>query len=184
MIEVQAMYMVIRKNRDISYTKVEALQDYFNEGAKVWTNGVFDLLHCGHIELFRFCRSFGRVIVGVNADESAKNLPKTHPIINCSVDRAMVVASLEDVSCVVIYDEPTATNCLKAIQPEYFIKGGDYTIEQLDGEEVKAAKSYGGTVLLSPKVEGKSTTKMYDEIFERGYNKGYDVGFEIGEGQT
>lgn len=141
---------------------------------RVWTNGVFDILHLGHLELLSYCRKHGHTIVGINSDESTKNLDKLHPLINTEMNRATMLASFRDVDHVIIYNESTATNCIKTIKPDYYIKGGDYTIERLDEDEKKAVESYGGKVLLAPYTKGESTSEIYREIYERGYTAGYN----------
>lgn len=141
----------------------------------VWTNGVFDILHTGHNHLFRFCKEQGDVvIVGVNSDESAKSLNKSHPIINNEVDRATMVIENQNVDYVVIFDEPNPVKYMEIIKPDYFIKGGDYNIEDLPDNEKAVVKSYGGKVLVSGKVEGKSTSGIYQKIFDEGFDRGID----------
>ncbi len=159
----------------------------------VWTNGIFDILHTGHNHLFRFCKKHGTVIVGVNSDESAESLNKSHPIINNEIDRATMVIENQNVDYVVIFDEPNPVACMEIIKPEYFIKGGDYQIEDLPANEKAVVESYGGKVLVSGNVEGKSNTniwkymdawfsiagnhiedshKSFMEVFHNGQNKG------------
>lgn len=137
------------------------LKTLFKAETKVWTNGIFDILHTGHLALLDFCHRHGYVIVGINGDESVAQLDKGHPTINSAMDRARVIASLKSVDAAVIYEEKLAVNCLELIKPEYFIKGGDYSMDELDKEEVATVESYGGTVLLSPEIEGKSTSKIW-----------------------
>lgn len=133
----------------------------------VWTNGVFDILHTGHHHLFSFCKqthipyTSSIVIVGINSDSSAKSLNKSHPLINNEMDRAIMVASLQDVDFVVIFDEPNPVECLRLIKPDYFIKGGDYTIDELPENEKTVVAQYGGEVLVSGNVEGKSNTNIW-----------------------
>ena len=127
----------------------------------VWTNGVFDILHAGHLRLFQFCKQHGQVIVGVNSDKSAKSLNKSHPLINNEMDRALMVASQKDVDFVVIFDEPNPVACMELIKPDYFVKGGDYKIEDLPENEKAVVEAYGGKVLVSGNVEGKSNTNIW-----------------------
>lgn len=132
-----------------------------SERPYVWTNGVFDILHTGHNHLFRFCKQYGTVIVGINSDESAKNLNKSHPIINNEIDRATMVIENQNVDYVVIFDEPNPVACMELIKPDYFIKGGDYKIEDLPDNEKAVIESYGGKILVSGNVEGKSNTNIW-----------------------
>lgn len=132
-----------------------------SERPYVWTNGVFDILHTGHNQLFRFCKQYGAVIVGVNSDESVKNLNKPHPLTNNEDDRAIMVIENQHVDFVVIFDEPTPVKCLEIIQPDFYIKGGDYTIDELPDDEKAAVEAYGGEVLVCEYVEGKSNTRFW-----------------------
>ena len=144
----------------------------------VWTNGVFDILHTGHLHLFQFCKDLlkehhvGCLVVGINSDESAKSLNKSHPLINNEIDRAKMVISQKDVDYVVIFDEPNPVACMELIKPDYFVKGGDYKIEDLPENEKATVGAYGGKVLVSGNVEGKSTTGIYEKIFDEGYDEG------------
>lgn len=175
---------LVRKN-DKGYP-VAIHRNYFKKGIHspfrglslltklVWTNGVFDIVHTGHLELFKFCQKQGHiVIVGVNSDESAKSLNKPHPLINNETDRAIMVASQKDVDYVVIFDEPDPVACLELIKPDFFIKGGDYRIEDLPANEKAVVESYGGEILVSEHVEGKSTSGIYEAIWDNGYNQGH-----------
>ena len=156
---------------------IKFFESYHASGIIVWTNGVFDILHTGHAHLFHFCKQSSRsslVIVGVNSDESAKSLDKSHPIINNEIDRALMVASQQDVDYVMIFDEPNPIACMELIKPDYFIKGGDYNIEDLPENEKAAVESYGGKILVSGNVEGKSTSNIYKKIFDEGFDKGID----------
>lgn len=127
----------------------------------VWTNGVFDIVHTGHLHLFQFCKQYGQVIVGVNSDKSADSLNKSHPRYNDEMDRATMVASQKDVDFVIIFDEPNPVKCLELIKPDYFIKGGDYKIEDLPDNEKDAVTAYGGEVLVSGAIKGKSNTNIW-----------------------
>lgn len=174
----------------------EKLIDWFSLGRHrplVWTNGVFDIVHTGHLGLLKFCKRIpqeedsnghmeyltGTVVVGVNSDESTKSLDKSHELINNEIDRAKMVISLKGVDFAVIFDEPDPINCLKIIKPDYYVKGGDYTIDTINQDERKIVEGYGGEVLISPHIEGKSTSNVYDEIYQRGYGEGYIKGHEV-----
>jgi len=168
---------------DKDYDKVSGLLEY--RRPLIWTNGVFDIIHTGHLRLLKFCRDHskdGRVIVGINSDSSAKSLNKSHPLINNEIDRAMMLASLKDVDFVVIFDEPNPAKCLELIKPNYFIKGGDYTIDELPENEKAIVEEYGGKVLVSGKVEGKSTSSIYKKIYDIGYNDARDLDDTYGGG--
>lgn len=123
----------------------------------VATNGCFDILHRGHVDNLRRAREFGDVlIVGVNSDESANDLKKFYPV-NSQEDRAFVLAGLESVTFVVIFDGVTATTFLDAVEPATWVKGGDYTEETVNQEELAVVKKHGGGLAIVPLVTGYST---------------------------
>jgi rfaE bifunctional protein nucleotidyltransferase chain/domain len=125
----------------------------------VFTNGCFDILHRGHVEYLAFARSQGdRLLVGLNSDRSVQALKGDGRPVNPVDDRAIVIASLESVSGVVIFDQDTPAELIRAILPDVLVKGSDYSIEQVVGaSEVEAA---GGRVVLAPLVPGRSTTSL------------------------
>ena len=129
----------------------------------VFTNGCFDILHLGHITYLEQARSLGkRLIVGLNSDASVKKLKgETRPIFS-EMARARVLAALECVDAVVLFEENTADNLLKALQPTIYTKGGDYHPENLP--EYSTVKEYGGEVLILPFVEGYSSSKAIDAL--------------------
>lgn len=126
----------------------------------VFTNGVFDVLHRGHVIYLAAARSLGNgLIVGVNSDASVRMLGKgpDRPI-NAEADRATVIAALESVSAVTIFAERTPMELLKLVRPEIYVKGGDYTLDRLP--EAELAQSWGGRTVIIPFVEGYSTTEL------------------------
>lgn len=129
----------------------------------VFTNGCFDILHLGHVTYLEQARSLGkRLIVGLNSDASIKKLKgETRPIFS-EMARARVLAALECVDAVVLFEENTADNLLKALQPTIYTKGGDYQPENLP--EYSTVKKYGGEVLILPFVEGYSSSKAIDAL--------------------
>lgn len=130
----------------------------------VFTNGVFDILHRGHVSYLAQARALGgSLVVGLNSDASARGLGKgpDRPLNN-EVDRACVLAALESVSLVVLFDEPTPVALLKRLRPQRYVKGGDYDIEAL--EETRWVRSWGGEALALPFVEGYSTTALVRRI--------------------
>jgi rfaE bifunctional protein nucleotidyltransferase chain/domain len=129
----------------------------------VFTNGCFDLLHPGHIQSLQTARGLGDVlIVGINSDESVKTLKgPTRPVIS-EQERAEILASLECVDAVVIFDELTPQRVVAALLPNVLVKGGDWPGNQIVGrEEVEAA---GGKVVLVDVVPGYSTTEILEKI--------------------
>jgi len=133
-----------------------------------FTNGVFDILHEGHIALLSKAASFADVlIVGINSDISVKNLKGDSRPINNQNSRAIIMASLIMVDAVIIFDEATPIELIKIIQPDVLIKGGDYTIETIVG--AKEVMSAGGKVEVVPLEEGFSTTGIINKISAKKY---------------
>jgi len=131
----------------------------------VFTNGCFDLLHPGHIKSLETARGLGDVlIVGINSDESVRTLKgEGRPVIPAR-ERAEILASLESVDAVVIFDELTPQRVVAKLLPDVLVKGGDWPGNQIVGrEEVEAA---GGRVVLVEVVEGYSTSEMLKRIRE------------------
>lgn len=132
----------------------------------VFTNGVFDVLHRGHVEFLNAARSLGGVlVVALNTDESARRLGKgpDRPINN-EHDRAIVVAGLECVDYVALFDEDTPQAIITELLPDVLVKGGDYTPDMIVGrDEVEAA---GGRVVVIPLLEGRSTTETLRKLRE------------------
>ncbi len=131
----------------------------------VFTNGVFDLLHAGHIHSLKQAAAFGDIlIVGVNSDTSVKRLKGEARPLQCTEDRAEILASLEMIDAVVVFDEDTPLNLIKTINPDVLVKGGDYSIETIVGaKEVLAA---GGRVEIIPLIPGKSSTSLIQKIMQ------------------
>jgi rfaE bifunctional protein nucleotidyltransferase chain/domain len=134
-------------------------------GAVVFTNGVFDLLHPGHVEVLDCARREGAVlVVGINSDESVHRLKgPTRPVCS-SAERAFVVGGLESVDAVVVFDEDTPLELVRALEPDVIVKGGDYTPETIVGADLVLAR--GGRVVVVPTVEGYSTTATIEKLRE------------------
>jgi D-beta-D-heptose 7-phosphate kinase/D-beta-D-heptose 1-phosphate adenosyltransferase len=129
----------------------------------VFTNGVFDILHEGHIASLSEAASHGNIlIVGVNADASVKRLKGDSRPVNSENSRALVLASLVMTDAVIIFEEDTPYNLVTAIMPDVLVKGGDYTIETIVG--AKEVMSNGGKVIIAPIVEGFSTTGIIEKM--------------------
>lgn len=129
----------------------------------VFTNGVFDILHEGHIASLSEAASHGNIlVVGVNADASVKRLKGESRPVNNQNSRALVLASLVMTDAVIIFEEDTPYDLITAIMPDVLVKGGDYTIETIVGaKEVMAA---GGKVIIAPILEGFSTTGIIEKM--------------------
>jgi D-beta-D-heptose 7-phosphate kinase/D-beta-D-heptose 1-phosphate adenosyltransferase len=131
----------------------------------VFTNGCFDLLHPGHVRYLAEARALGEVlIVGLNSDRSVRKLKgEGRPVLK-EQERAEVLAALEAVDYVTVFDEETPRELIAALLPDVLVKGGDWPVESIVGrEEVESA---GGTVLSLPYVEGASTTDIIRRILE------------------
>lgn len=128
-----------------------------------FTNGVFDILHEGHIAILAKAASYADVlVVGINSDSSVKKLKGNSRPINNQQSRALVLASLIMVDAVVIFDEETPLELIKKIKPDVLVKGGDYTIDTIVGANEVMAN--GGKVKIFPIEEGFSTTGIIDKI--------------------
>lgn len=129
----------------------------------VLTNGVFDILHIGHIGLFEFCKSLGDwFIVLVNTDQSARRLKGEHRPINCLDDRIAMLEAITFVDEVFCFAEDSPLYKVDEIRPDIYVKGGDYTKEQL--KTTPYVEAYGGEVVIYPFVEGKSTTDIIERV--------------------
>jgi D-glycero-beta-D-manno-heptose 1-phosphate adenylyltransferase len=129
-----------------------------------FTNGVFDVLHRGHVVYLAAARELGAaLLVAVNSDSSAKQLGKgpDRPL-NSELDRLTVVAALESVSFVTIFDERTPCELLQRCRPDIYVKGGDYDMEAL--EETRLVRSWGGRSVAIPFVDGYSTSAVVKRI--------------------
>ena len=126
----------------------------------MFTNGVFDLLHPGHVTLLEAARAEGdALIVGVNSDASARRLGKgsDRPVVP-EADRARVLAALAAVDCVVLFDEDTPLNLIRRLKPDVLVKGADYAPDAIVG--AKEVEGWGGRVVRVPLVKDKSTTAL------------------------
>ena len=128
-----------------------------------FTNGVFDILHPGHIfSLSQAAAEAEMLIVGLNSDKSVKRLKGESRPVNIQDTRAIMMSSLQIVDAVVLFEEDTPLELIKSIMPDVLVKGGDYTIEQVVGaREVMAA---GGRVVINPLKEGYSTTSFIEQL--------------------
>jgi D-beta-D-heptose 7-phosphate kinase/D-beta-D-heptose 1-phosphate adenosyltransferase len=146
---------------------VEKREQMRREGKRVvFTNGCFDLLHPGHVRYLAEARALGdALIVGLNSDRSVRVLKgEGRPILN-ETERAEVIAALEAVDFVVIFDEDTPRELIAGLLPDVLVKGGDWPLDQIIGrEEVEAV---GGKVISLGYIEGASTSEIIDRILTR-----------------
>ncbi len=133
-------------------------------GAVVFTNGVFDLLHVGHVALLEAARSEGAALaVGVNSDASVRRLAKgdDRPVVP-GVERARLVAALAAVDCVVLFDEDTPLTLIERLRPDVLVKGADYARDAIVGAD--QVEGWGGRVVRVPLVPGISTTELLTRL--------------------
>ena len=133
------------------------------DGRVVFTNGVFDLLHPGHIDVLTAARAQGdALIVGLNSDDSVHRLKGPSRPVRTQAERAYVMAALEAVDAVVIFDQDTPLELVRHLEPSVIVKGGDYTPDTVVGAaEVRAL---GGEVVIVPLTPGQSTTSIIEKL--------------------
>ncbi len=132
-------------------------------GQVVFTNGVFDLLHPGHIEVLDTARRAGdALIVGINSDSSVQRLKGPTRPVRSTAERALVLAGLEAVDAVVVFGEDTPLELVRLLEPDVIVKGGDYTPQSIVGADVVTAR--GGRVVVVPLVSGQSTTSIIEKL--------------------
>jgi len=150
----------IKRIKDLKKT-VENLK---RKGKKiVFTNGCFDILHIGHINYLRKAKAKGDIlIIGLNSDDSVKKIKGKGRPLTSQNERAEILAALEFVDFVTIFEEETPLNLIKEIKPDVLVKGGDWKKEEVVGSDF--VESYGGKTALIPLVEGKSTSLIIEKI--------------------
>lgn len=150
-------------NKIISWNDIEMIKNAHAGQRIVFTNGCFDIIHMGHVTYLDKASSFGDIlIVGVNSDSSVNRLKGNTRPINHQLDRAGVLAALQSVDYIIIFDEDTPQRLIEAIKPNVLVKGGDYTGDSIVGADY--VRHYGGVVVTIPLVEGKSTTNIINEV--------------------
>ncbi|MDP6438770.1 MAG: PfkB family carbohydrate kinase [Candidatus Brocadiia bacterium] len=181
------MLTEIRVEADPALRKVESLDELLSiletrraRGEKVaFTNGCFDLLHVGHLQLIRFARAQAdMLVVGINSDASARELKGPGRPVNGEGARARMLAGLADVDYVVVFGTKSVLPLVERVRPDVLVKGGDYGKKGVVGCEL--VESYGGRVELAPEVEGLSTSDIIQRIHEG--NEGGDREGSQGDG--
>ena len=159
------------RKADIIPSKIFQLPDLIRRIAQwrilgktvAFTNGVFDIMHRGHIaSLSEAAREADYLIVGLNSDASTKRLKGDSRPVNNEEARAIVMASLLMVDAVVLFEEDTPLELIKTVMPDVLVKGGDYTEEQIVG--AREVKANGGKIVINPIVQGYSTTGLIEKI--------------------
>jgi len=161
---------IAARNRDAS-GKIRSMDSLLHEIERhrrkkrtiVFTNGCFDVLHRGHLEYLRFCRRHGDVVIlGLNSDKSVRMIKGPGRPINNQEDRAALLAAMEMIDYVTLFDEPSVLNLIKKVRPDVLVKGEDWAVKGVVGREF--VESYGGKVVLAPLVENKSSTATIEKI--------------------
>ena len=151
----------------ISLDDLKSIRKKLKEENKkvVFTNGVFDLIHAGHVDYLSKAKASGDVlIVGLNTDESVKRIKGHNRPILMQDERAFILSNLKSVDYVILFEEDTPERLICEVLPDILVKGGDYTAEGVVGREL--VESYGGRVELINFIDGKSTTSIINKILE------------------
>ncbi len=153
------------QNKIIPYSEIAELSQKLHQQGKkiVFTNGCFDILHCGHILYLEKAKALGDILIlGLNSDASVKRLKGNNRPIVSEKERALVVAGLESVDYVCIFEQDTPYELIDLIQPDVLVKGGDWTIDKIVGADIVQKK--GGKVLSLNYEQGFSTTNIIERI--------------------
>jgi rfaE bifunctional protein nucleotidyltransferase chain/domain len=135
----------------------------------VLTNGVFDLLHTGHLHALQEARRLGdALVVALNADASVRALKGPLRPVQSESERAFALAALACVDRVVIFRQPRLTEEIRALRPDFYAKSGDYTLEKLDRDERAALEAAGTKIVFLPFLPGFSTTRLIERIRAAG----------------
>jgi len=148
-----------------SIEHIESLQSELRSAPckVVFTNGVFDILHAGHVMYLEEARALGDVlVVGMNADDSVRRIKGPSRPVNHEVDRARVLSGLRCVDHVVIFHDDTPLRLIEALLPDVLVKGGDYTRDTIVGADV--VEENGGMVVTIPLLEGRSTSGIIQRV--------------------
>ena len=127
---------------------------------RVFTNGCFDILHKGHVELLAYCKSLGQVTVGLNSDESVKRLKGISRPMNTEIDRKRILEALRYVDEVVIFQEDTPYNLITKLKPDLIVKGGDYRPNEVIGSDICEVRIFNT-------LNGYSTTSLINRIISK-----------------
>ncbi|MGM0368953.1 MAG: D-glycero-beta-D-manno-heptose 1-phosphate adenylyltransferase [Bacillota bacterium] len=143
----------------------ELLEEKATGQQVVFTNGCFDLLHIGHTRYLEQAKSKGDLlVVGLNSDSSVKNLKGDKRPLIPQDERAEMLSNLEMVDYVTIFSDQTAKNVISQLKPDIYVKGGDYSIDDLPEAEI--VQQYGGQIELVSEIKGASTTNIVNKILQ------------------
>lgn len=151
-------------NKEINRNDLKEFSDYIRKNKKiVFTNGCFDILHSGHVDLLKKAKNLGDILIlGLNSDHSIKRLKGDNRPINNEAERKSVLSALEFIDYIVVFDEDTPLNIIKDIKPDILVKGGDYKDKEVVGRDF--VESYGGEVKLIDFIYDVSTTNIVNKI--------------------
>lgn len=145
------------------FTDIGVIQEARKGKTLVTTNGVFDVLHVGHLRFLQAAKELGDIlVVALNADATVSRLKGPTRPINPLVERAELVLALKPVDFVVWFEEDTPEEILAQIRPDIHTKGGDYTVEQLP--ESRIVSAYGGKTVILPFLDGRSSTRVIERL--------------------
>lgn len=156
----------LQKNITDTNQLITVIADYRKAGYKiVFTNGCFDILHAGHVSYLNRAKALGDIlIIGVNSDNSIRRIKGETRPINSLEDRIQVLGGLACVDYLIAFNEDTPINLIRLVQPDIYVKGGDYTIETLP--EAPVIQQFGGVVKLLPFLENRSTTEIIKKLYK------------------
>jgi rfaE bifunctional protein nucleotidyltransferase chain/domain len=155
----------------VNWEEIKIICDDARKNGKkiVFTNGCFDIIHSGHVFYLTEAKKLGDLlVVGLNTDDSVRRLKGSHRPINNEYDRAIVLDALKAVDYVVLFGKDTPLELIHIVQPDFLVKGGDYSPDKIVGAEF--VQSYGGKVVTIAFVEGKSTTNIISKINNENKN--------------
>jgi rfaE bifunctional protein nucleotidyltransferase chain/domain len=150
----------------IDFKDLATWRSQVDPGAIVATNGVFDVIHIGHIRLIKKMVELGaRMVIGINSDQSTRQLKGLHRPINSAEDRAELLDYLKpQYLYITIFDSIDAVDFLSAVKPSIWVKGGDYTAETVNKDELATVERNGGKLVLFNEIRGYHTTETLDKI--------------------
>jgi len=154
-------------NKEVSLSQAQTIRQQARAAGKkvVFTNGVFDILHRGHVEYLEKAKALGNLlIIGLNSDSSVRRIKGPQRPLCGQEDRAIVLSALACVDHIVLFDEDTPQKLIEVLVPDILVKGADYSVEQIVGAEVVLKN--GGKVLPIELTPGKSTTELIKKVVE------------------
>ena len=152
----------------ITLTELKTIRSKLKSSSKkvVFTNGVFDLLHAGHVDYLSKAKKLGDIlIVGLNSDDSVKRIKGNKRPILKQQERALIISNLKPVDYVIFFDEDTPEKLISELIPDVLVKGADWSIDEIVGKDI--VEKYGGEVKAIEFVNKQSTSKIIDLIIER-----------------